>query len=96
MRHRLAERDLTFAVNVSPVQLRSPGFADGVLDRLAEHGVPADRLVLEVTESSFVHVGDLAVPQIERLAEAGVVIAVDDFGAGRHRWATCAGCRCGR
>ena len=51
VRHDLVARDLTFAVNVSPVQLRSPGFADAVLDRLAEHGVPAERLVIEVTET---------------------------------------------
>jgi diguanylate cyclase (GGDEF)-like protein len=76
------ERDLTVGVNVSPVQLRVPGFAESVLDRLRRHGIPPSRFVLEVTEQIFVAEDDAAEVELRRLATAGVNVAVDDFGAG--------------
>jgi EAL domain-containing protein (putative c-di-GMP-specific phosphodiesterase class I) len=67
---------------VSPVQLRVPGFAETVMSRLAEHGVPPHRIVLEVTEQVFMTEDDDAEVELARLAGAGVLVAVDDFGAG--------------
>jgi diguanylate cyclase len=81
-RHRIDERDLTMGINVSPVQLRAPGFAASVLARLAEHGVPAGRVVLEVTEQVFMTEDDDAEVELARLVGGGVHVAVDDFGAG--------------
>jgi diguanylate cyclase (GGDEF)-like protein len=80
--HRIDDRDLVMSVNVSPVQLRVPGFADSVLARLAAHGVPPQRLVVEVTEQVFVGEDDEAEGELARLVAGGVVVAVDDFGAG--------------
>ena len=80
--HRIDKRDLTMGINVSPVQLRVPGFAESVVARLAEHGVPAHRIVLEVTEQVFMTEDDDAEVELARLAGAGVLVAVDDFGAG--------------
>jgi diguanylate cyclase (GGDEF)-like protein len=77
-----ADRDLTMGVNVSPVQLRVPGFADRVVARLSHYGVPSDRLVVELTEQIFVTEGDAAELELHRLAALGVTVAVDDFGAG--------------
>lgn len=74
--------DLTVGINVSPVQLRVPGFGDGLLRRLAEHGVPTGRIVVEVTEQVFVAEDDAAEIEIARLVAGGVVVAVDDFGSG--------------
>ena len=81
-RHGFAERDLTFGVNVSPVQLRVPGFTDYLLRRLREAGLPPDRMVLEVTEQIFVSETDPAVQQLQQAAAAGVKVTIDDFGAG--------------
>lgn len=75
-------RDLTLGINVSPVQLRVPGFADSVLARLAAHGVPPRRIVVEVTEQVFVAENDAAELELARLVAGGVVVAVDDFGSG--------------
>jgi PAS domain S-box-containing protein len=71
------------AVNVSPLQLVDPGFCDEVLAVLAATGLPATRLVIEVTEQAGVV--DLGVTQrvLSRLRAAGVRIALDDFGTGR-------------
>jgi diguanylate cyclase (GGDEF)-like protein len=78
----LDARDLTMGINVSPVQLRVPGFADAVLARLTRHGVPPRRIVVEVTEQVFVAENDAAEVELARLVAGGVVVAVDDFGAG--------------
>jgi EAL domain-containing protein (putative c-di-GMP-specific phosphodiesterase class I) len=82
VQHRVAERGLSVGINVSPVQLRIPGFADDVLARLAEHGVPPGLIVVEVTEQVFVTEDDDAEVALARLVGGGVKIAVDDFGAG--------------
>ncbi|MGQ7294966.1 putative bifunctional diguanylate cyclase/phosphodiesterase [Quadrisphaera sp. KR29] len=74
-------------VNVSPLQLRHPGFTGTVAHALACSGLEPQRLVLEVTESA---VADGAA-QREVLAELhrlGVQVALDDFGTGYSSLAT--------
>ena len=68
-------------VNVSAREL-VPGFARAVLDELAAEGIAPRRLTLEVTERLALPGGDIATGQLFELAEAGVAIAVDDFGTG--------------
>ena len=82
VQHRIAARGLSLGINVSPVQLRIPGFADTVLARLAEHDVPPGLIVVEVTEQVFVTEDDEAEVALARLVGGGVKVAVDDFGAG--------------
>jgi diguanylate cyclase (GGDEF)-like protein len=82
VQHRIEARGLSLGINVSPVQLRIPGFADDVLARLAEHGVPPGLIVIEVTEQVFVTEDDDAEVALARLVGGGVKVAVDDFGAG--------------
>jgi diguanylate cyclase (GGDEF)-like protein len=71
------------AVNVSPTQLRKPGFAEEVMRILDRTGLPAARLELEVTETALID-GDEAIvgAALSRLRELGVKIALDDFGTG--------------
>ncbi|HUQ12814.1 MAG TPA: EAL domain-containing protein [Novosphingobium sp.] len=74
--------DVTLAVNLSPMQIRAPGAAMGILTAIREAGLDPSRLELEVTESVFLeadHTTDLFMAQ---LAEAGVRFALDDFGTG--------------
>jgi diguanylate cyclase (GGDEF)-like protein len=73
---------LSLSVNASTVQVRQPDFADEVIDVLRVTGLPAGRLVIEVTESVFVDADDPAVQQLTRLREHGVQVAIDDFGSG--------------
>ncbi|HVC74013.1 MAG TPA: EAL domain-containing protein, partial [Mycobacteriales bacterium] len=82
VQHRIEARGLSLGINVSPVQLRIPGFADDLLARLAEHGVPPGLIVVEVTEQVFVTEDDDAEVALARLVGGGVKVAVDDFGAG--------------
>ena len=70
------------SVNLSAAQFRSPGLVPFVRDALDEVGLPAARLVLEITES--VATADLAetIAVVDRLRAIGVGVALDDFGTG--------------
>jgi PAS domain S-box-containing protein len=73
---------LDVAVNLSVRQLVDRGIVDTVARALADAGLSADRLVLEVTESALMENTDLAVEHLRLLKELGVRIAIDDFGTG--------------
>jgi diguanylate cyclase (GGDEF)-like protein/PAS domain S-box-containing protein len=72
-------------VNVSARQLAGGGMPELVQAALEAAGLPPDRLGLEVTETAIVAEGaasDHARAELQRLHEAGVRLAVDDFGTG--------------
>jgi c-di-GMP phosphodiesterase len=73
---------LRIAINLSAVQLRQESIVEDVLDTLRRHNIPAGRLELEVTETSFMTNLEEAVDKLKRLHAAGISIAVDDFGTG--------------
>jgi len=77
-----AGHDLWVSVNVSVRELHVDGYVDDVVATLRRHGVPAHRLVLEVTEHSAAIDLDDLVGHLAALRAAGVKIALDDFGAG--------------
>lgn len=70
------------AVNVSPRQMLRPGLAELVETTLAEAGLAAGRLVLELTESTVLSEASAARQELEQLDRLGVRIVVDDFGTG--------------
>ncbi|HET9511184.1 MAG TPA: EAL domain-containing protein [Sphingomonas sp.] len=70
------------AVNVSAEQLHNPGFVAVVASALANSGLAADRLELEVTESVFMREGTGATQTLERLLDLGIRLSLDDFGTG--------------
>ncbi|WP_336366975.1 putative bifunctional diguanylate cyclase/phosphodiesterase [Marinobacter sp. C2H3] len=73
---------IRMAVNLSAVQLSKDSIVDDILATLARHQIPAGRLELEVTETSFMTNLQDAVDKLRALHRAGVSIAVDDFGTG--------------
>ena len=74
--------DVPISVNVSFVQFARDDFVDEVFRILEETGMPADRLVLEVTESTMA--GDMVdiTARTAQLTAAGVRLSIDDFGTG--------------
>lgn len=70
------------SVNVSPTQLAESGLPQRVAATLARHGVPADLLVLEVTESALSGTTESVVAVLHDLRALGVRVAIDDFGTG--------------
>jgi diguanylate cyclase (GGDEF)-like protein/PAS domain S-box-containing protein len=76
-----AER-LLVAVNLSPRQLLSGDLLERALGALSAHGLSPDGLCLEITETAAMDDVDISVPLLRGFADAGIVLAVDDFGAG--------------
>ena len=70
------------AVNVSPVQFRSPGLSTIILQALSESGLPPQRLELEITESLFIDNPETTLASLHSLRALGVRVALDDFGTG--------------
>ncbi len=78
-----AGRRFRIAVNVSATQLRQPDFAALLAGILAETGLVASALELEITESVFLDASKTAITKtLHEVAEMGIHLAIDDFGAG--------------
>lgn len=80
-RWRDTDHDLTVSVNISPSDLVQPGFVDLVERLLAENGLSPTALVLEITETvikDFARCRDV----VKVLSERGIMVSLDDFGAG--------------
>lgn len=73
---------LAVAVNLSPVQIRDRWLVDLVRAVIAETGIAASRVVLEVTEGILIDNAQDARARLDALRELGVRIALDDFGSG--------------
>ncbi len=69
-------------VNVSGRQLQQVGFVGEVEAALTASGFPAERLVLELTESTVIHHPELARQRLVALKALGIRLAIDDFGTG--------------
>jgi diguanylate cyclase (GGDEF)-like protein len=74
--------DLGVAVNLSTHSLHEADLVQHVALLLEAHGVPADRLTLEVTEGSVMVDPGRAIAVLQSMRDLGVRLSVDDFGTG--------------
>ncbi len=74
--------EMNVAVNVSPSQFNDPSFVADVLQALRTAGVPAPLLTIEITESMAMADHATTASRLASLREAGVMVALDDFGIG--------------
>ena len=76
------DSSLSISVNIAPVQLKDPWFAQKLVKLLTETGFPAHRLEVEITETSLFE--NLATAQsiAASLKNQGIRLALDDFGTG--------------
>ncbi len=74
--------DASLRVNVSPLQLTTPGFVRMVGDTIAEFGMDDGSLCLEITERATVHDMDNTARTLAQLKDVGVQTCIDDFGTG--------------
>ena len=81
-RWRGTGRRLNTAINVSSLSLASDGFAAHVLDQLRHHGLAADQILFEITETALMEIDGGAREGIAALRAAGVEFSIDDFGTG--------------
>jgi lactose/cellobiose-specific phosphotransferase system IIC component len=73
---------LTMSVNVVPQQILDPLFTQKVMDALEDAELPSELLEIEITESTVLEPDEKAMATLRRLREAGVRVAIDDFGMG--------------
>jgi diguanylate cyclase (GGDEF)-like protein len=70
------------AVNISPVQFRSPRLLPCILAALASSGLPPQRLELEITETVLLSDDSETIDLLHQLRKHGVRVSLDDFGTG--------------
>ncbi len=74
--------ELRASVNVSPIELRNPGYVASVIEAAAKAGIDACRLELELTERILLSHPEIANEKLTQLRTAGFSISLDDFGTG--------------
>jgi len=78
----MLQREFKIAINISPIQMRNPRFAEHIAELLTLYQLPATALELEITEGMLLQDEHLAHNVIHQLRELGVSISLDDFGTG--------------
>ncbi|AOK30285.1 MULTISPECIES: bifunctional diguanylate cyclase/phosphodiesterase [Burkholderia] len=73
---------LTLAVNISPVQFWRGDLIETIAHALAQTGIEARRLEIEITETAMMEYPELVSEKIAALKKLGIRIALDDFGTG--------------
>ena len=74
--------EINVAVNLSPVQFKMRNLSQMVMSALAQSGLPAKRLELEITEATLLADTNSTLETLHKLRNSGVRIAMDDFGTG--------------
>jgi len=75
-------RGLGLSINLLPADLSRPGYDDWLLDEIRVAGIDPLRITAEITESALLIDQEAVVERLHKLRDAGVRIAVDDFGTG--------------
>ena len=73
---------LRLSLNITAADLAAGSFADSIADALMEAGFAPERLTLEITEQSLVSEVERSGERLRKLADLGIRVALDDFGAG--------------
>jgi EAL domain-containing protein (putative c-di-GMP-specific phosphodiesterase class I) len=73
---------LVVSVNLSAAQMRRPGFVRTIDRALRDTGLDADRLGLDITETTYIRALEEQTAALDRLKELGVRLSIDDFGVG--------------
>jgi diguanylate cyclase (GGDEF)-like protein/PAS domain S-box-containing protein len=81
-RQAFPEHDLFVSVNVAAAQTHEPTLVADVHDVLAQTGLKAANLQLELTESALMADSGAPLAALRALADSGVRVAIDDFGTG--------------
>lgn len=73
---------LRVAVNLSPIQFQEANFTETIIGALAESGLDASLLEVEITENILIRDTATVIDVLHKLKKLGVQIAMDDFGTG--------------
>jgi len=70
------------SVNLSPINFQNANLASAVAGILADHGLPPEVLMLEITEGVFLNERLVAIETMNALRKLGIGLSLDDFGTG--------------
>ena len=70
------------SVNLSPINFQNANLASAVAGILADHGLPPEVLMLEITEGVFLKERLVAIETMNALRKLGIGLSLDDFGTG--------------
>lgn len=73
---------ISIAVNLSPIQFKSPSLLPTLINVLATTGLSPKRLELEITETALLGTENNNVKILEAIRQLGVRVSMDDFGTG--------------
>jgi diguanylate cyclase (GGDEF)-like protein len=73
---------LTVSVNLSPIQFRNTRLVSTIVSALANAGLPASRLDLEITEGALMDETDVVLAMLRQIKDLGIKVSMDDFGTG--------------
>jgi len=74
--------ELSMAINLSLQQIQEPKFITEVAEAISEHGLPPEKIELEITESIAMQDPEMVIEKLHALKQIGVELAIDDFGTG--------------
>lgn len=78
----LESYNITVSINISPNQLLQAGFVNQIERLIEKHGVKAENLILEITETTLIPSFTDILDKIKLLKAYGIKIHIDDFGKG--------------
>jgi EAL domain-containing protein (putative c-di-GMP-specific phosphodiesterase class I) len=87
LQHRIGA-SLTMQVNISGRELASPSLIGRVIEAMRRHDVSHDTLTLDIAEDVLLHHGEVAASRLTELDDAGIKVAIDDFGSGHSSLAS--------
>jgi EAL domain-containing protein (putative c-di-GMP-specific phosphodiesterase class I) len=75
-------RNMGLSINLLPADVSRAGYDSWLLDEISASGIDPRRVTVEITESALLVDQEAVAARLSRLREAGIRIAVDDFGTG--------------
>lgn len=79
---KLGHDEISISINISVYQLLNPDFTSRLFELIRDMQVDPDKICVEITESIFTSDFDIINNVIHKLRDAGLYIAIDDFGIG--------------
>ena len=80
--HRAIDKNIKFAINISPKQLQMEGFSDYLAAQLAVNQIKPNMLELEITESVLMNDNEVTNHNLQAICDMGLPLSIDDFGTG--------------
>ena len=74
--------DLSLSINISPTSIIDPSIITTIIKNIVRAGMPPNKLILEVTETAFMHDTNASIKILVALESLGAKLSIDDFGTG--------------